>query len=177
MGDDAHLKLHLKPDLFNLKFHPLTRSLRSLLVLGKVIEALSEQRGHVPFLESTLTMLLKGALRSSHTHAIINCRLDPAQGEETLQSLRFGERCGMISNDSKRAASSLSSALETLDTAVGRVEAQLSSLSQRGLAHLPAYARVEEALGQLRARRETLAAGSAAKGSGGGPDGGPKVLD
>lgn len=35
---------------------------------------------------------------NSRTTAIINCRSDDTHGDETLQSMRFGERCAMISN-------------------------------------------------------------------------------
>jgi hypothetical protein len=58
----------------------------SLLVLGKVISALVECKSHVPYLESKLTTLLRGAFGgNSRTLAIVNCRSDDVHGDETLQ--------------------------------------------------------------------------------------------
>jgi hypothetical protein len=101
----------------------------SLLVLGKVIAALVESHHHVPYLESKLTTMLRGAFGgNSRTSAIIACRSDDVNGDETLQSLRFGERCSMISNITKTAATSLTSAIEVIDESLTRVKEQLHSL-------------------------------------------------
>ena len=57
--------------------------------MGKVIAALVEGKSHVPYLETKLTTLLKGALGgASRTTALICCRQDDAQADETLQALR-----------------------------------------------------------------------------------------
>eukprot|EP01036_Dinobryon_divergens_P032794 gene32794-42452_t len=64
----------------------------SLLVLGKVINALVEAHVHVPYYES------------NRTTAIVNCRADPQHGDETLQTMRFAERCSLISNAMRQAA-------------------------------------------------------------------------
>ena len=58
----------------------------SLLVLGKCIAALVEESSHVPYYESKLTMLVKGAFGgNSRTTVLVNCRGDDAYGDETLQ--------------------------------------------------------------------------------------------
>ncbi|KAJ1448688.1 P-loop containing nucleoside triphosphate hydrolase protein, partial [Pelagophyceae sp. CCMP2097] len=65
----------------------------SLLVLGKVVAALVEGKKHVPYLESTLTTLLRAALGgASRTTALVCCRRDDGHADETLQALRFGKR-------------------------------------------------------------------------------------
>ena len=52
---------------------------------------------HVPYFESKLTTLLKGAFGgNSITSAIITCRMNDENAAETLQALYFGERCSMI---------------------------------------------------------------------------------
>ncbi|EKX44543.1 hypothetical protein GUITHDRAFT_46798, partial [Guillardia theta CCMP2712] len=70
-----------------------------LLVLKKCIKALNEERSHVPFLESRLTMLLKGALGgSSRTYVLVTGTLEDSHGDETIEALRFGEHCQNITN-------------------------------------------------------------------------------
>ena len=69
----------------------------SLLVLGKCITALSEGRRHVPYQEAKLTKLLRGAFGgSSRTTCVIAASPDDAHAENTVQALRFGERCATI---------------------------------------------------------------------------------
>ena len=46
----------------------------------------------MPYLECKLTTLLRGALGgASRTTALVCCRGDDAQAEETLQALRLGK--------------------------------------------------------------------------------------
>jgi kinesin family protein 5 len=128
----------------------------SLLVLGKVITRLSRSDIHVPYFESQLTTLLKGAFGgNSKTGVIVTCRSDDkTHGDETLQSLRFGELCGMITNATRQAAScSLETLLATLDTSIEKVSLQLESLKQRGKQHLPSFLSLENKLTELRTRR------------------------
>ena len=66
---------------------------RSLMVLGQCINALVEQKRHVPYYESKLTMLLKRAIGgNSRTTAVVTCRVDDDHAEETLQVRGVGER-------------------------------------------------------------------------------------
>merc|ERR1719378_1699258 len=84
----------------------------SLLVLGKCITALSEGRRHVPYQEAKLTKLLRGAFGgSSRTTCVIAASPDDAHAENTVQALRFGERCATITNSAKVATVSASQAL------------------------------------------------------------------
>mmetsp|Transcript_25467 Transcript_25467/g.42490 ORF Transcript_25467/g.42490 Transcript_25467/m.42490 type:complete len:864 (+) Transcript_25467:35-2626(+) len=112
----------------------------SLLVLGKVISALVKGNSHVPYFESELTKMLKAAFGgNSKTTVVVNCRSDGEHGDETLQSMRFGERCGMISNSLRQAAASFDTALAAVDEALQGVQAQLASLERRQKQHLPSY--------------------------------------
>jgi hypothetical protein len=68
---------------------------RSLMVLGQCINALVEQKRHVPYYESKLTMLLKRAIGgNSRTTAVVTCRVDDDHAEETLQ---VSEACAVRS--------------------------------------------------------------------------------
>jgi hypothetical protein len=129
----------------------------SLLVLGKVISSLVESRSHVPYFESKLTTLLKGAFGgNSLTTAIINCRPEVNHGEETLQSLRFGERCSMVSNSAIQAASSVTSALEKITDALTTVEGQLDSLRERNKTHLQSYKKLAASYNVLQRQKREL---------------------
>jgi hypothetical protein len=129
----------------------------SLLVLGKVISSLVENSSHVPYYESKLTTMLKAAFGgNSRTVAVINCRPNEEHGDETLQSLRFGERCGMISNVAKTAAASRVAAAAALDDALSAVERQIESLRARGKEHLESYAKLVTSYKHLKVKRELL---------------------
>lgn len=131
----------------------------SLLVLGKVITRLSRSDIHVPYYESKLTTLLKGAFGgNSKTGVIVTCRSDDkVHGDETLQSLRFGEQCGMITNATRQAAScSIETLLETLDASISKVSTQLQSLKDRGKQSLPSFRSLESRLFDLKARRNEI---------------------
>jgi len=131
----------------------------SLLVLGKVITRLSRSDIHVPYFESQLTTLLKGAFGgNSKTGVIVTCRSDDkTHGDETLQSLRFGEQCGMITNATRQAAScSIEALLASLDSSIEKVGAQLQSLKDRGKQHLPSFRSLENKLTELKTRRQDV---------------------
>lgn len=144
----------------------------SLLVLGKCIERLVSSATHVPFYESKLTTLLKSAFGgNSRTTAIIACRPDQAHGDETLQSLRFGERCGMISNTALTAASSVEGALKVIQRTLHRVASQVKGLEERGKHHLPSYAKLKNSFEELGRKQQELIRGNQRKlnrGGGGG---------
>jgi kinesin family protein 5 len=129
----------------------------SLLVLGKVITALVEQRRHVPYFESKLTTMLKGAFGGdSKTAIIITCRPNKEHGEESLQSLVFGSSCSMISNHMTRTASSISQVLRTLTDAIEKTRSQLDIMKQKKRENLPAFKKVAESLDHLELRRRNL---------------------
>lgn len=130
----------------------------SLLVLGKVIAALVEGRSHVPYLEAKLATLLRSALGgASRTTALVCCRRSADHGDETLQALRFGKRCALVSNLAEQvAASSASEALATIDATVADCAAAMEDLAARGHAKLATYRTLDDRLKQMRARRRAI---------------------
>jgi hypothetical protein len=129
----------------------------SLLVLGKVISALVKAQQHVPYLESKLTTLLRAAFGgNARTMVIVNARPEEDHGDETLQSIRFGERCSMISNSLRQIATSLEATLFTLDAALRTIEGQLKSLGARNKQHLDSYKALEASYESLQRKRHEL---------------------
>ena len=79
---------------------------KSLTVLGRVIRALGEGQAHVPFRDSTLTMLLRSsfdvkAATGAHASVVINVAPGDEHKDETICSLRFGQRMARVSNRAK----------------------------------------------------------------------------
>jgi chromosome segregation ATPase len=62
----------------------------------------------------------------------------------------------MISNTTKTAATSLSSALQAIDEALKRVSEQLVSLERRGKQHLDSYQKLSSSLSHLQRKRDEL---------------------
>ena len=131
----------------------------SLLVLGKVINALSEGRAHVPFHESRLTMLLRGAFGgNSRTVCCVTLSADDAHAHNSVQALRFGERCTTITNTARVAATSVASALEAIDAALAACARDMRGLEARGKTALPAYKNLRAKHAQLHTRRQQMSA-------------------
>ena len=129
-----------------------------LLVLKKCISALNQEKSHVPFLESKLTMLLKGALGgSSRTFALVTGSLDEMHGDETVEALRFGEQCAGVTNQLRTQASSLPAALAAIDKALAVCQHGLDSLSSRGKSELAAYKALQVKYAALSRKRADLA--------------------
>jgi kinesin family member 5 len=76
---------------------------KSLTTLGKVINALTDKKAtHVPYRESKLTRILQESLGgNSRTALIITCSPHPYNENETLSTLRFGQRARNIKNQPK----------------------------------------------------------------------------
>ena len=72
---------------------------QSLTSLGRVILALSNGEGHVPFRDSKLTHLLKESLGgNSKTALICTCSQKQQHFEESFQSLKFAQRTKLVKN-------------------------------------------------------------------------------
>ena len=107
---------------------------QSLHVLGKVIHSLIHGKSHVPYLESRLTTLLRGCFGGNClTRVLVSCRSDHEHAEESLNSLRFGERCSRITNKVEHACMSVSSALSKIDVSINHCEKSLVLLEERGM--------------------------------------------
>lgn len=129
----------------------------SLLVLGKCITSLVENKSHVPYYESTLTTMLKHSFGGNcRTSLIIACRKDDNHGNETLQSLRFGEVCSTISNNIKIAATSLESTITSIDGSLQVISSQLTKLEKSGKSGLDTYKTLQQSYEQLKRKRYEL---------------------
>ncbi len=107
----------------------------SLLVLGKVIEALATGKSHVPYLESKLTTLLRGAFGgNSRTTVAVCARTEDSSGSESLSTFRFSERASAVSNSIKVMASSAEDTLASLNASLETISSQIQSLAERGKA-------------------------------------------
>jgi kinesin family protein 5 len=74
----------------------------SLTTLGMVIKALCDGLPHVPYRDSKLTRLLQDSLGgNSKTALIICCAPESKHFQETLSTLRFGDRAKRVSNHCK----------------------------------------------------------------------------
>lgn len=76
---------------------------KSLTSLGMVINALSDGKStHIPYRDSKLTRILQESLGgNSRTTLIINCSPSSYNYEETVSTLRFGERAKTIKQKAK----------------------------------------------------------------------------
>mmetsp|Transcript_28454 Transcript_28454/g.90652 ORF Transcript_28454/g.90652 Transcript_28454/m.90652 type:complete len:127 (+) Transcript_28454:513-893(+) len=64
-------------------------------------------------------MMLSGALGGgSKTAVVVTASLDEAHAEETVQTLRFGERCQNVQNEAKGASAALAALLRSLDAQI-----------------------------------------------------------
>lgn len=112
---------------------------KGLFALKKVIEALHlrsqmrEQRApahtlpYVPYQDSKLTMILKDALGgNSRTLVFCTASMDPSHALESLQTLRFGERCAQVRQQrAADKAASVQAALRQLAEDIRAVEAEI----------------------------------------------------
>lgn len=76
----------------------------SLLVLGKVVAALTEKNSqHAPFRESKLTRILQySLLGNGNTSLVVNVSPSDDNTEETLSAIFFGQRAIQIKQDAKK---------------------------------------------------------------------------
>ena len=106
----------------------------SLMVLGKVIKHLVQGKNHIGYLESKLTTLLRSCFGGDFlTRVLVSCRSDTEHSDESLNSLRFGERCSRITNQVVHGCGSVETALLTIDTSIEVCDAGLVGLKARGL--------------------------------------------
>lgn len=106
-----------------------------LFVLKECIEALHERQKcitngqeapYVPFQDSKLTMILSSSLGGdSKTVLIITASKESQHAVESIQSLRFGEKCTSIENTATISTSSLVKALEEINVQIKECESQI----------------------------------------------------
>lgn len=76
---------------------------RSLTTLGMVISALADGKPHVPYRDAKLTRILAESLGgNSRTCLIVCCAPELSHSQESISTLRFGERAKKVKNHAVR---------------------------------------------------------------------------
>jgi len=107
---------------------------RSLSALGNVINALTDKKyTHVPYRDSKLTRVLQESLGgNAKTSLIITCSPSNFNEQETISTLRFGQRAKMIKNVVKvnleRSAEELKLILDKREHQVQSLRSKLSAM-------------------------------------------------
>ena len=112
----------------------------SLSALGRVIKTLGERRrrgrtsdafSHVPYRDASLTMLLRDAFGGgSCTSVVIAVAGEREHAEETLCSLRFGERMAVVRNEPTRVVGNIFSGDASVRKAPKRLRSALASATE-----------------------------------------------
>jgi hypothetical protein len=105
---------------------------QGLFALKKCIDALNQQQDaptrkvFVPYADSRLTLLLAAGLGGNSKTMVIVCGSRENQNAaETLQALRFGERCSQVQNTASGSAAALARALAELAAKIEQCEAEI----------------------------------------------------
>jgi len=107
---------------------------RSLSALGNVINALTDKKyTHVPYRDSKLTRVLQESLGgNAKTSLIITCSPSNFNEQETVSTLRFGQRAKMIKNvvkvNHERSTEELKLLLEKKEIILNELSAKCSYL-------------------------------------------------
>ena len=106
-----------------------------LTVLGKVIRALGDHDLHVPYRDSTLTMLLRSSFGGrSCTAVVVNVASDPEHAPETVCSLEFGKRMAVVRPSVTVAVGhDIHDEQASLEAELEQVRAELNQLEAKGL--------------------------------------------
>lgn len=108
----------------------------SLTALGRVIKQLGERSSHIPYRTSTLTMLLRSSFGGkSVTSVVINLSSDPQHADESISSLKFGERMVRVKNRATVVSgTSISAEIEMLERQLKTAKAELQMMRDTNLA-------------------------------------------
>jgi kinesin family member 11 len=113
---------------------------QSLLTLGRVITALVEQRGHIPYRDSKLTRLLQDSL-GGRTKTTIIATLSPSGSaiEETLSTLEYALRARSIKNRPEvNQRMTKRQLLKDFSTEIDHLRGLLSAAREKDGVYLPA---------------------------------------
>lgn len=110
---------------------------KSLLTLGRVINALVDGSAHIPYRESKLTRLLQDSL-GGRTKTCIIATISPAKSnlEETISTLDYAFRAKNIRNKPQLHAILKKTLLKDFTTEIERLKSELISTRQRNGVHL-----------------------------------------
>ena len=110
----------------------------SLSALGRVIKALGAHankggNAHVPYRDAALTMLLRDSFGgSSCTAVVINVAAEPEHAEESVCSLRYGQRMSVVRNAPTVVVDSAEQNVQEIATALQHAQAQLAQMAADG---------------------------------------------
>jgi len=110
---------------------------KSLLTLGRVINALVDRSSHIPYRESKLTRLLQDSL-GGHTKTCIIATISPVRSnlEETMSTLDYAFRAKNICNRPQLQAIPKNKLLKDLTSEIEKLKSELVSTRQRNGIHL-----------------------------------------
>lgn len=111
---------------------------KSLLTLGRVINALVDRSAHIPYRESKLTRLLQDSL-GGHTKTCIIATISPARSnlEETISTLDYAFRAKNIRNKPQlNALTNKKTLLRDFTIEIERLRAELIATRQRNGVYL-----------------------------------------
>ena len=87
------------------------------------VPVLTWQASHVPYHDSKLTELLSSALGGdSKTTVVVTASPEPRHAAESLQALRFGEACAVVTNAAAAQQSSTAHLIAALDAKIAAAE-------------------------------------------------------
>eukprot|EP01105_Mastigella_eilhardi_P017245 TRINITY_DN3966_c0_g1_i1.p1 TRINITY_DN3966_c0_g1~~TRINITY_DN3966_c0_g1_i1.p1 ORF type:complete len:1352 (+),score=414.45 TRINITY_DN3966_c0_g1_i1:390-4058(+) len=150
---------------------------KSLSALGNVINALTDGKSqHIPYRDSKLTRILQESLGgNARTTLIINCSPSTFNVEETVSTMRFGQRAKSIKNKARvnmeRSPAELKAALAKAETELERLSAVITSMKEEAtilraggggpvtpemLAHLPGVTTLKEKLDQVESKLNSV---------------------
>ena len=97
-----------------------------LLALKKCISALNDGASYVPYQDSKLTMLLSPALGGDSKATVMVCASkENVDAVETLQALRFGEKCSLVENAAGVNSSAIADIIAEMDAEIAALEATI----------------------------------------------------
>ncbi|KAK9804380.1 hypothetical protein WJX72_010110 [[Myrmecia] bisecta] len=133
---------------------------KSLLTLGRVITALVEQSGHIPYRDSKLTRLLRDSLGGRTKTCIIATIAPTVQcQEETLSTLDYAHRAKNIRNRPEvNQRVSKAAHIKELNAEIDRLKAELFATREKNGVYVPLdqHSQREQDEQQMRQRLDML---------------------
>lgn len=109
---------------------------KSLSALSNVIKALADGKGHTPFRDSKLTLILRNSLGgNTKTSLLLAASPHPDNIQETISTLRFGERAKKIKTkvkaNTQRSAAQLQQIVDRLQDELEKTRAYVKLLEEK----------------------------------------------
>jgi len=99
-----------------------------LLALKQCITRLNKnsRTSVIPYNDSRLTQLLRSALGGdSKTTVVVTCSMEPRHAIETIQALRFGEKCAVVQNVGGQRVSTIADQVASLDNDIAKCREEI----------------------------------------------------